>query len=505
MELLSSLMGGFETALSGWNLLFCLIGVSIGMFVGVLPGLGPIAGISLLIPVTYGLEPVTAIILLSGIFYGAMYAGAITSILMNLPGEAASLITCLDGHPLAQQGRAGAALGVAAIGSFLGGIAALLALTFIGPSLASYALKFGPPEYFAILILGLLMIVALMGKSIIRGMIGAVSGLLIAMIGMDPVSGTPRYTFGQLELLDGIDMVAVAMGMFAISEILFNAEHKITGRKKGTITKLLPNRDEWKPVLKSIGRGTGIGMFTGLVPGIGSVTSTIMSYTVEKKLAKDPSRFGKGAIEGVAGPETANNVHSGAAFIPLFTLGIPSSPVLAVMLGAFVMHGLTPGPKLFQTDPDFVWGVIASMFIGNIILLIMNMPLVKVWASISLVPYKLLYPIILILSLVGAYSINNNLWNVGIMIIFGILGYVMRKLDISISAFILSLVLAPMIEESLLQSLAISKGTGVLIFFTRPLSGIIMGIAICILIVTVVKRFKRKKNVISEVPTDVAM
>ncbi|WP_248923865.1 tripartite tricarboxylate transporter permease [Paenibacillus hamazuiensis] len=494
MESLASLLHGFEVAGTWWNLLYCLIGVSIGMFVGVLPGLGPVAGTALLVPITYDMEPVSAIIMLSGIFYGCMYGGTITSVLINTPGEAASVVTCLDGHQMAKQGRAGTALGVAGIGSFIGGVTAIIALTFIGPPLARYALKFGPPEYFSLMMLGLLMLIALMGKSLIKGMIAAVFGLLLGLVGMDPVSGAVRFTFGRMELLDGFDFTIIAMGLFGISEILLNAENKMEADTPLKIQGLMPKREEWKPAAKAIGRGTGIGMLLGLIPGATSVIASLISYALEKKIAKDPSRFGKGAIEGVAGPETANNAHSGAAMIPLFTMGIPSSPTVAILLGAFVMHGLTPGPALFHKNPDFVWGVIASMFIGNVILLIFNLPMANMWAKIAQVPYKLLFPLILIVSLLGAYSVNNSLWDMGLMIIFGIIGYIMKKLDIPIAATVLTFVLGSQIESTLLQSLATSDNGG-LIFFTRPISGTLMVICIILLAFSIFGWLKKKGGI----------
>ncbi|OUM90134.1 MAG: transporter [Bacillus thermozeamaize] len=493
MESIALLLDGFKHALTIWNLLYCLIGVSIGMLVGVLPGLGPVAGTALLIPITFGMEPISAIIMLSGIFYGSMYGGTITSVLLNIPGESASVITTLDGYQMAKQGRAGTALGVAAIGSFIGGVAAILGLTFLGPPLAEFALKFGPPEYFSLLVLGLLLLVGLMGKSVVRGLIAACFGLILSLIGMDPVSGAIRFTFGQMELMEGLDFVVVAMGLFGISEILLNAESHMKMDKPAKIQGLLPARDEWKPTLKAIGRGTGIGFLIGLIPGANSVIASILSYSLEKKVAKDPSRFGKGAIEGVAGPETANNAHSGAAMIPLFTLGIPSSPTVAIILGAFIMHGLTPGPTLFQNNPDFVWGVIASMFIGNLILLIFNLPLAKVWAKVAMVPYEILFPLILILSVVGVYSIRSSLWDVGLMIAFGVIGYLMKKLDLPIAATVLTFVLGSQIESTLLQSLASSQN-GLLVFFHSPISGTLISLAIIILVVSVIAGLKKKRS-----------
>lgn len=497
MDTFEMLIQGFYVALSGWNLLYCLIGVTLGMFIGVLPGLGPVAGSSILIPLTFGMEPVSAIIMLAGIFYGSQYGGTITSVLINTPGEATSVITCIDGHQMAKQGRAGTALGVAAIGSFVGGIVAILGLSFIGPPLAKFALKFGPPEYFSLMLVALLLLVALMGKSLIRGLIAAVIGMIFSLVGMDPVTAEIRFTFGQIPLMDGLDFVIVAMGLFGISEILINAEAKMKMEIPAKIEGLFPKREEWKPTFKAISRGTGIGFFIGLIPGGNSVISTLVSYSLEKKLAKDPSRFGKGAIEGVAAPETANNAHTGAALIPLFTLGIPTSPVIAIILGAFIMHGLQPGPALFEKSPEFAWGVIASMFIGNVILLIFNLPMARMWAKISMIPYKLLFPLILFISMVGAYSINNRLWDLGLMIIFGIIGYLMKKLDIPMAATVLTFMLGAQIESSLLQSLATSE-VGAMIFFTRPISGFLMGLGIVILVLSIVSAVKKKRPQIAD-------
>ena len=493
MDSFSLLLQGFETALTWQNLLYCFIGVMLGMIIGVLPGLGPVSGTSLLIPITFGMEPVSAIIMLSGIFYGSMYGGTITSVLVNVPGEAASVITCIDGYQMTKQGRAGAALGVAAIGSFIGGIVAVTALTFVGPLLSEVALGFGPAEFFAIMMLGMLMIVALMGKSLVRGLIAAVIGLLLAMIGQDLVSGEYRFTFGSMELMEGIDFAVMAMGLFGISEILLNAENPAKVGKSERVKGLLPRREEWSPTLKSVGRGTGIGMILGVIPGANSIIASTFSYILEKKVAKDPSRFGKGAIEGVAGPETANNAHSGAALIPLFSLGLPSSPTMAVILGAFIMHGLTPGPALFTNSPDFVWGLIASMFIGNVLLLILNVPLVGVWAKIAMIPYKLLFPIILMVILVGTYSLNGSTWDVGLMLFFGLVGYAMKKLDIPMSAMIVTFILGSQLESSMLQALSIST-EGFLIFFTRPISGVIMFIALAVFALSIYSGIKNKRG-----------
>lgn len=493
IDSLFSLLEGFLVALTWQNLLYCFIGVMLGMIIGILPGLGPVSGTALLIPITFGMEPVSAIIMLSGIFYGSMYGGTITSVLVNVPGEAASVITCIDGYEMTKQGRAGTALGVAAIGSFIGGIVAVMVLTFVGPFLSSVALKFGPPEFFSIMLLGMLMIVALMGKSLIRGLIAAFIGLLLSMVGQDIVSGEYRFTFNSFHLMEGIDFAVMAMGLFGISEILINAENPARVGKPPKVKGLLPRREECPSTLKAVGRGTGIGMILGLIPGANSIIASTFSYILEKKVSKDPSRFGKGAIEGVAGPETANNAHSGAALIPLFSLGLPSSPTMAVILGAFIMHGLTPGPTLFTNNPDFVWGLIASMFIGNVMLLILNLPLVGMWAKIAMVPYKLLFPIILMVIFLGTYSLNGSLWDVGMMMVFGIIGYIMKKLDIPISAMIVTFILGSQLESSMLQSLSIST-EGFLIFFLRPISTVIMLITIVVFAMSIYSTIKNKRS-----------
>lgn len=493
MESVADLLMGFSTALSWENLLYCFIGVTVGMLVGVLPGLGPTTATALLIPLTFGMEPVSAIIMLAGIYYGGMYGGTITSVLINTPGEAASVITCLDGHPLAKQGRAGAALSAAAIGSFIGGTVSIIGLAFIGPPLAEFALRFGPPEFFALMIFGLVMVIGLMGNSLLRGLISAFIGLTIALVGMDPVSGAARFTFGQPHLMTGFDIAVIAMGLFGVSEIMLGMERLSKGEKPAKIKGLLPKREEVRPMAKSIGRGTLLGFVTGLIPGTSSTIPAMLSYSLEKKLAKDPARFGKGAIEGVAGPETANNSYVGAALIPLFTLGIPSSPTIAILLGAFIMHGLTPGPTLFQNNPDFVWGIIASMFVGNLILIVLNLPLAGVWAKIATVPPKLLYPIILIISVLGAYTASNSIWDVGVMLAFGVLGYFMKKLDIPMAPILLTFVLCQFLESSLVQTIKMFEGN-LLHIFTRPIASAMLVFAFTALVLSIVAEVKNKKN-----------
>ncbi|MDF2501984.1 MAG: transporter [Anaerosporomusa subterranea] len=494
MDQLGQLLNGFEIALTWWNLLYCLIGVTVGMLVGVLPGLGPTTATALLIPITFGMGPIPAIIMLSGIYYGAMYGGTITSVLINTPGEAASVITCLDGYPMAKQGRGGTALGVAGIGSFIGGTVSIIGLAFIGPALANFALRFGPPEFFSLMVLGLMMVVGLMGKSLLRGLIATFIGLTLSLVGMDTVSGAIRFTFGNPHLLDGFDLVTIAMGLFGLTEIFIGMEDLSSLQKPAEVKGLLPRREEWSPTLKAISRGTGLGFLIGLIPGTSSAIPALLSYSLEKRLAKDPSRFGKGAIEGVAGPETANNSYCGGALIPLFTLGIPSSPTIAIILGAFIMHGLTPGPTLFLNNAEFVWAVIASMFIGNFMLLIMNVPLAGWWAKIAMIPPKLLYPIILIISILGAYTVSNEIWDVGVMLVGGIVGYFMQKIDIPMAPIVLTFVLSRLMERALLQSLKMFDGN-ILVIFQRPICSILLALAAIMLIFSIIAEVKKKREI----------
>jgi putative tricarboxylic transport membrane protein len=496
MDTFGLLLHGFQTALTLQNLFFCLVGVTVGMFIGVLPGLGPVAGTAILIPITFGLAPTPAIIMLAGIFYAAMYGGTITSVLINTPGESASVITCLDGYQMARQGRAGAALGVAAIGSFIGGVVAVVCLTFLGPQIARAALSFGPPEFFSVMMFGLLLIVGLIGKSVVKGLIAVIIGLLLSLIGQDPATGAERYTFGQLELIDGIDFVVLAMGLFGVSEILINAEQSMDIPRPPKVKGLIPPRDEWGPSAKAIGRGTILGMVLGLIPGSSASIASLLSYSLEKKVAKDPSRFGKGAIEGVAGPETANNAYAGAALIPLFTLGIPSSPTVAILLGALTMHGLIPGPLLYQKNPDFIWAVIASMFIGNVVLLIMNLPMANWWAKVARIPYKLLAPLVLIICMVGVYAVNRSVWDVGMLVFFGVIGYFMKKLQIPAAALLLSFILGNNIEFTMIQTMALSP-KGLLYLFMRPISGTLMVLCITILVIGLITTVRKKRDALA--------
>ncbi len=497
MDSILHLMGGFVDIFTPLRLLYCAIGVTWGMIVGILPGLGPAAGTAMLIPLTFRMDTATAVIMLAGIYYGAMYGGTVTSILINVPGEAASVVTCLDGHEMAKQGRAGVALGISAIGSFVGGTVAILAFTFLGPPLARYALKFGPPEFFSLMVLGLSLITGLMGKSIILALTSALLGMVVGLVGIDPVSGVARFTFGQPEFFQGVDFVAIAMGLFGVGEILINFE---TLKEIGTpakITSLFPKKDEWIPSSKAILRGSVIGSVLGLIPGIIAAVPTFVSYFVEKRVADDPKRFGKGAIEGVAGPETSNNAYSQAAMIPLFTLGIPGSPTIAVIMGALMIHGLTPGPQLFEQSPKFVWAVIASFYVGNLILLIFNLPLARLWAQLIRVPYRLLAPVILIFCIIGAFSLNNNIFDIGTMCAAGIVGYLMKKLEIPLAPMVLALILGPLMERSLLQSLEMSGGDFVIIF-NRPISLVLLICTALILVSGVIVEIRNRRGTFAD-------
>jgi len=475
MEIFHNILLGFQVALSWQNLLFCLVGVTLGTLIGVLPGIGPVTGVAILIPITFGLNATTAIITMAGVYYGAMYGGSTTSILINVPGESSSVMTTLDGYQMARKGRAGPALGMAAFSSFLAGTFAVLLLTFIAPPLASVALSFGPPEYFALTFMGLTLVTSLSGDSMLKGIMSGVFGLIVACVGVDAISGEERFTFGNIYLLDGFGFIGVAVGLFAVAEVLVNLEQpmeQVFVQTKLSLRTLFPNLQDWKDSLGPIGRSSLLGFFIGVLPGAGATIASFMSYAMEKKLSKHPEKFGTGVIEGVAAPEGANNAAAGGAMVPLLTLGIPGSGTTAVLLGALLIHGLRPGPLLFQSNPDFVWGVIASMYIGNVMLLVLNLPLVGVWASMLRIPYRILMPLIVTISAVGVFATDNNVFDMWVMFAFGIIGYLMRKLEFPAAPAVLGLVLGPMVERSLRQSLTISHGD-LSIFFTRPISAVL--------------------------------
>lgn len=493
VDLLQNIYLGFSAALLPSRLFACFSGVLIGTLVGVLPGLGPAAAIALLLPSTFHLDPTSGIIMLAGIYYGAMYGGSTTSILVNIPGEAASVVTCLDGYQMARKGRAGPALGISAFGSFIAGTLSVLGLMLVAPPLARFALSFGPPEYFSLIFCGLSILIYLASGSILKAIIMALAGLFLGIIGTDLITGNLRFTFGNITLMDGIGMVPVVMGLFGVAEVLDNLEKSIQERLifQTSLSNLLPNRQDWKQSAGPIVRGSLIGFFLGILPGGGAIISSFTSYAVEKRISRHPEEFGKGTIEGVAGPESANNAASGGAFIPLLTLGIPANVVMAIVLGALLTHGIQPGPLLLIRHADLFWGVVTSMYIGNIMLLILNLPLIGLWVRLLKVPYSVLFPLIILFCLIGAYSVNNNVEEVLIMIIFGGIGYLMRKFDYEAAPLIFALVLSPLFENALRQSLLMSQGSFA-IFFTRPISLVFMGIGIILFALPMVPLIKRR-------------
>ena len=471
---ISNLMLGFAVAMTPTNLLFAFFGVLLGTVIGALPGIGPSAGIAVLLPVTFGMSPVSAMIMLAGIYYGAMYGGTITSVLINTPGESASVMTTLDGFQMALKGRAGAALGIAAIGSFIAGTLSVVLLMMAAPPLADFAVGFGPPEYFALMVLGLTTLASLTGHSMLKGMLMAIAGLLLGTIGIDVLIGEERYTFGHVDLHDGLDFLPVAVGLFAIGELLYNVYRPVRVEPiKANLSGLLPTRQDWRDCWASIARGTAIGFFVGVLPGAGATIASFLAYAAEKRLSAHPEKFGTGTIEGVAAPESANNAASTGALVPLMALGIPGSGSTAVMLGALTLYGMQPGPLLMSTHPEVFWGLVASMYIGNVILLILNLPLAPVFASVLRVPYSILIPIIIGIALFGVYSVENSLFNVGVTVLFGGIGFLMRIYGYPPAPLVLALVLGPMLEKALRQSLQMSLGS-LDIFVTRPASAFIL-------------------------------
>jgi len=493
MDTFNQLLLGFSVALQPINLFYCFMGCLIGTLVGVLPGLGPTAAMSLLLPATLHITPVAAIIMLAGIYYGAMYGGSTTSILVNIPGEAASAVTCLDGYQMARQGKAGRALGISAFGSFIAGTIGIVGLTLVAVPLADLALRFGPPEYFALMCLGMVILTFLSSTSMIRALMMACFGILIGTVGTDAVSGTARFSFGIIELMDGVGLVPVVMGLFGISEMLLNIETKIDREIFKTRVKgLFPTVRDWIQSAGAIIRGTVIGFFLGILPGGGAVLSSFVSYAVEKRVSKYPEKFGTGVIEGVAAPESANNSAAQGAFIPLLTLGIPSNVVMAMLLGALIIHGVTPGPLLLTNHPQVFWGVVGSMYIGNVMLLILNLPLIGLWVQLLKVPYAILMPLIIVFCIIGSYTIANSIMDVFFMLIFGVIGYLMKKLKYEAPPLILAYVLGPMMEYSLKQSLLVSKGS-FKIFFSRPISATCLIIALILVVLPIIPRLRKKR------------
>ncbi|MGY1836900.1 tripartite tricarboxylate transporter permease [Blastococcus sp. SYSU DS0510] len=491
---LAPVLDGFTVVLEPTNLLYCLIGVVIGMLVGVLPGLGPAATIAILLPLTIGIDTVTAIIMLAGIFYGAQYGGTITSVLLRLPGEASTVVTVFDGYALAKQGKAGTALGIAAIGSFVGGTISIVALSFVAPLVAGFALDFGPPEYTALALLGILLVSTISSGDRIKALIAAAAGLLLATVGRDSFTGAERFTFDNLNLADGLDFVPIAMGLFGLGEILYSLEERHHAvRAPATVANVWPSRKDLRQSSGAIGRGSVLGFFLGILPGGGATLSSLAAYSLEKRRSKTPERFGKGAVEGVAAPESANNAAATSSFIPLLTLGIPANATMAVIFGALLIQGVTPGPRLVQDDPELFWGVVNSMYIGNILLLIMSIPLVGLFVRILRVRATVLAPITVMITLIGVYTVRNSVFDIGLVIVFGALGYLMKKLGFDPGPLVLAFVLGSLLESNLRRSLLIFEGdpTG---FLTRPISGTLLAVFALVVIGPLLSRLLRRRR-----------
>lgn len=489
MDYWSNIILGFQQAFQPINFIYCFIGVTLGTLVGVLPGIGPVATISMLLPVAFLAPSLASIIMLAGIYYGAMYGGSTTSILVNIPGEAASVVTCLDGHQMAKLGRAGPALGISALGSFIGGTLSIFGLVFFTIPLSSFAIRLGPPEYFGLLSLGIVMVVYISSGSFLKGIVMAIIGFILGCVGTDITAGKIRFAYGIFEFYDGIEIVALVIGLFGVSEVLIN----ITSQEESVIFKtkvknLLPNLQDWKKSILPISRGSILGFFIGLIPGGGTILASFISYAVEKKLSKHPDEFGKGAIEGVAGPETANNAAVAGAFIPLFALGIPSNAAMAIILVALMMHGVTPGPGFIAKNQVIFWGFIASMYIGNIMLLVLNLPLISIWIKILDIPYKILFPLILLFCVIGAYSINCKTFDVLVMIVFGLVGYILKKHEYDLAPLVLAFILGPMFELSFRQTVTIASGR-LSFLLTKPIAAVALLLSLVIIAYSIVGFF----------------
>jgi putative tricarboxylic transport membrane protein len=496
MDFFQYIILGFKVGFQPVNIFYCFVGVFIGTLIGVLPGIGPIGTMAILFPVTYKISPISAIIMLAGITYGAMYGGSTTSILVNIPGESASVVTCLDGYQMARQGRAGPALGIAAFGSFIAGTVSLVALMFLAVPISDAALKFGPPENFAVMCLGLTLVSYLAHGSAMKAFAMAVLGLLLSLIGLDLVTGVPRFTYNVAELMDGVGLVPLIVGLFGISEVLVNVEVEVNrSLLKGRLSNLLPNLQDWKDSTWPILRGTFLGFVMGVLPGGGPTLASFLSYSVEKRCSRTPEKFGTGMIAGVAGPESANNAAASGGYIPLFTLGIPPNAGMALLLGAMLIHGLQPGPMILTEHPDLFWGVVISMYLGNVMLLALNLPLIGLWVQLLKVPYRILFPLILLFCIIGVYSINSSTIDLLIMIIFGVVGYLMRKLDYEGAPMVMAFVLGPLWEAALRQSLLMSKGH-FSIFITRPISAGAFGLIFLLLILSGFSSIRKKREVL---------
>jgi len=495
MEFVDSLWLGFATAVSPTNLLFCLLGALLGTLIGVLPGISPTTTIAVLLPITFYLPPLAGIIMLAGIYYGAQYGGSTTAILLNLPGEASSVVTALDGHVMAQQGRAGSALAVAALGSFFAGTVATFWLAIAGPTLSSFALAFGPAEYVSLMVFGLLAATILAHGSMIKAIAMIAIGLLLGMVGTDLTSGAQRLTFGAVELFDGLEFIVIAIGLFAFAEIAENLENpENRGALVSKFSSLWPTREDFRRSWGAVLRGTAVGTFLGILPGGGATLSSFSAYSLEKKLSRHPEEFGRGAVEGVAAPEAANNAGAQSAFIPLLTLGIPSNNLMAMMLGAFIIHGITPGPSIINNQPEIFWGLVASMWLGNAMLLVINLPLIGIWVRVLKVPYRLLYPAILLFCCIGLYSINNRILDVVLAAGFGLFGYIARKANCEPGPLLLGFVLGPLLETNLRRTLLLSQGD-FSVFLERPISlGFLIATAL-LLVVMIVPAVRRTRKI----------
>src|SRR5687767_14269413 len=494
MELIDNLALGFATALTFNNLFYCFLGVLLGTLIGVLPGIGPTATIAMLLPITFALSPVTSLIMLAGIYYGAQYGGSTTAILINLPGESSSAVTAIDGYQMARQGKAGPALAAAALGSFFAGTVATLVLVLFAPPLAQIALEFGPPEYFSLIVLGLIASIALAHGSITKALAMIVLGLLLGMVGQDIYTGTPRFTFGIRELYSGINFVSVAVGVFGVAEILRNLESEKT---RTVLTKTVSNlwltREDFRRIAGPVLRGTALGSILGILPGGGHVLASFAAYSLEKRSSRRPERFGQGAIEGVAAPESANNAAAQTSFIPLLTLGLPAHPVMALMVGAFIIQGITPGPNVIHDEPALFWGLIASMWVGNLMLVVLNLPLIGVWVRLLRVPYQVLVPAIMVFAAIGCYSLGLNAWDVYLIAGLGVVGYLLIRWGCEPAPLLLGFVLGPLLEENLRRALIISRGDPS-VFVTRPISLVLLLLAVAALLVSVLPLVRRGRE-----------
>jgi putative tricarboxylic transport membrane protein len=499
MDTINYLILGFSIAFTPTNLFACFIGVSIGTLIGVLPGIGPVATMAILLPVTFAMNPTTAIIILCGIFYGAQYGGSTTSILLNIPGETSSIVTCLDGYQMARKGRAGPALGISAIGSFIGGTIGVVGLMLLTPFLANLAIGFGPPELFSLTAFGLILVSSIGSGPLVKSLIMAALGLFVSTIGKEvSMKSFSRFTLGSLTLTDGVGLIPVAVGMFGVAELLTNIE--IMAKQevfKTHLRNLFPTLKDWYDSYWPIIRGTLVGFFLGVLPGGGGPIATFFSYGIEKRFSKHPEKFGTGVIEGVAAPETANNSAVSGSMVPLLALGLPSHVVMAMLLGAFIIHGIQPGPFFITEHPDLFWGLIASMYIGNVMLVILNLPLIRIWVQILKIPYRLLFPLIIMFCFIGVYSLNNNFYELLIMIFFGLIGYILRKLEYEPGPFLLAMILGPMMETSFYQSMGISLGNPV-IFFQRPISAILLTLIFLCLTSMFILRTVRKRSFVGK-------